>query len=218
MEGTNTFEPYNSERPDLIIPEYGRNIHNMVDYAKSVEDREERNKVAYAIISVMGQLFPHLRDIDDFKHKLWDHLHIMGRFELDVDGPYPKPLPETFQTKPDRVAYPKDEPRFGHYGKTVERMIDKASALEDGEEKTEFTKAIANLMKRHYVMYNHATVEDRVIRQQLESLSSKKLTLADDFEFITAHDINRIASSGPSNTAAKSKPGGGPRKKKPRKR
>lgn len=215
MEETIGFEPYNSERPDLIIPEYGRNIHNMVDFAKTVSDREERNKVAYAIISVMGQLFPHLRDIDDFKHKLWDHLHIMARFELDVDGPYPKPNPETFNTRPDRVAYPKDEPRYGHYGKTIERMIAKAAELEDGEEKQAFTEAIAQLMKRHYVMYNHATVDDKVIRQQLTQLSSGKLSVPDDFQFINQQEINRIASSGPSNSA---KPKSYSRKKKAKKR
>jgi hypothetical protein len=208
------FEPYTSLRPDLIIPEYGRNIHNMVDYAKTVADREERNRIAHAIISVMGQLFPHLRDIDDFKHKLWDHLHIMARFELDVDSPYPKPSPETFQSKPDRVAYPKGEPRFGHYGKTVERLIAKARQTENPEEKAEFTAAIANLMKRHFVMYNHATVEDKTIRQQLTMLSEGELQLPDDFEFLTVQDINRIASSGPSNSS-KLKPS---RKKKPNKK
>jgi len=199
MENLEGFEPYNSLRPDLIIPEYGRNIHNMVNYAVSVADREDRNKIVFAIINVMGQLFPHLRDTEDYKHKLWDHIHIMARFELDVDSPYPKPDPETFKTKPERVAYPKDEPRFGHYGKIIEKMIEKAIAMENEEEKLAFTKAIADLMKRQYVTYNRATVEDKVIRQQLEILSAGKLNLPEDFELITATDIARIASSGPSN-------------------
>jgi hypothetical protein len=215
MEEFGGFEPYNSERPDLIIPEYGRNIHNMVNYAKTVADREERNKVAHAIISVMGQLFPHLRDIEDFKHKLWDHLHIMARFELDVDSPYPKPKPETFQTKPDRVAYPKEEARFGHYGLTIEKLIAKARTTENPEEKEAFTAVIANLMKRHYVMYNHATVEDKVIKQQLKLLSEGALELAEDFEFITLQDVQRIASSGPSNNP---KPKSNARKKKMKRR
>lgn len=215
MEEIIGFEPYNSERPDLIIPEYGRNIHNMVNFAKTVADPEERNKIAYAIISVMGQLFPHLRDIDDFKHKLWDHLHIMAQFELEVDGPYPRPNRETFETRPDRVEYPKDEPRFGHYGKTIERLIAKARAVENEEEKNEFTCAIANLMKRHYVMYNHPTVDDKVVRQQLEMLSQGELKLPEGFEFITLQEIQRIASSGPSNIV---KTKSSARSRKPKKR
>ena len=111
---------YNTQRPKLIIPEYGRNVQNMVDHAVSVEDREERNKVAHSIIDVMGNLNPHLRDVPDFKHKLWDHLFIMSDFKLDVDSPYPKPTPESFQEKPRRVTYPENGIRYRHYGRTIE--------------------------------------------------------------------------------------------------
>ena len=110
---------YNTSLPHMIIPEYGRNIQKMIDFAVSVEDREERNKVAQAIINVMGQLNPHLRDVTDFKHKLWDHIFIISDFKLDVDSPYPKPTRETFQTKPERVMYPSNDIRYKHYGKTV---------------------------------------------------------------------------------------------------
>ncbi|MDP4952821.1 MAG: DUF4290 domain-containing protein, partial [Flavobacteriales bacterium] len=158
---------YNSARPDLAIPEYGRNIHNMIDYAKSVADREERNKVAQAIISVMGQLFPHLRDIDDYKHKLWDHLHIIANFELDVDSPYPKPEAETLAQKPERVPYPKGKMKYGHYGSILEELIQKASAYEEGDEKNTLTMMIANLMKRHYLTYNRSSVDDALIKDQL---------------------------------------------------
>ena len=189
MENQEQEMTYNSERTDLIIPEYGRSIHNMVNFALSVSDREERNKVAQAIISVMGQLFPYLRDIEDFNHKLWDHLHIMANFQLDVDSPYPKPEAETFASKPDLIAYPSSRIRFGHYGKIVQEMIAKASDMEDGEEKTAFTAAIANLMKKHYVMYNRSSVEDKVIVQQIGELSNGKLSVDESIELISAQEI-----------------------------
>lgn len=189
MENQEQVMTYNSERTDLIIPEYGRSIHNMVNFALSIADREERNKVAKAIISVMGQLFPYLRDIEDFNHKLWDHLHIMADFKLDVDSPYPKPERETFLTKPDRIEYPSGRIRFGHYGKIVQEMINKASEMEDGEEKTAFTASIANLMKRHYVMYNTSSVEDNVILQQIVELSNGKLAAPEKLELISAQEI-----------------------------
>lgn len=203
MENQEQVMTYNSERTDLIIPEYGRSIHNMVNFALSVSDREERNKVAKAIISVMGQLFPYLRDIEDFNHKLWDHLHIMANFQLDVDSPYPKPEAETFASKPDQIAYPGSRIRFGHYGKIVQEMIAKASDMEDGEEKSAFTTAIANLMKKHYVMYNRSSVEDKVIVQQLGELSNGKLTIDENIELISAQEI--IKTFGKVQTSSHSK-------------
>ncbi|OFY87273.1 MAG: hypothetical protein A3F72_17400 [Bacteroidetes bacterium RIFCSPLOWO2_12_FULL_35_15] len=170
---------YNTSLPKMIIPEYGRNIQKMIDFAITVADREERNKVARAIIDVMGQLNPHLRDVTDFKHKLWDHLFIISEFNLDVDSPYPKPTPETFQTKPDRVLYPSNDIRYKHYGKTVERIIAKAKEYPDGEEKAALTEQIANMMKRSYLTWNRDSVNDEVILKQLEELSNGELTLAD---------------------------------------
>ena len=170
---------YNTSLPKMIIPEYGRNIQKMIDFAITVADREERNKVARAIIDVMGQLNPHLRDVTDFKHKLWDHLFIISEFNLDVDSPYPKPTPETFQTKPDRVLYPSNDIRYKHYGKTVERIIAKAKEYPDGEEKTALTEQIANMMKRSYLTWNRDSVNDEVILKQLEELSNGELALAD---------------------------------------
>jgi hypothetical protein len=170
---------YNTSLPKMIIPEYGRNIQKMIDFAITVEDREERNKVARAIIDVMGQLNPHLRDVTDFKHKLWDHLFIISEFKLDVDSPYPKPTPETFQTKPERVMYPSNDIRYKHYGKTVERIIAKAKEYPEGEEKNELVIQIANLMKRSYLNWNRDSVNDEVILKQLEELSKGQLKLAD---------------------------------------
>lgn len=166
---------YNTSLPKMIIPEYGRNIQKMIDFAITVQDREERNKVARAIIDVMGQLNPHLRDVTDFKHKLWDHIFIISEFKLDVDSPYPKPTAETFQTKPDRVLYPSNDIRYKHYGKTVERIIAKAREYPDGEEKNVLTEQIANLMKRSYLNWNRDSVNDEVILKQLEELSKGEL-------------------------------------------
>lgn len=168
---------YNTSLPKMIIPEYGRNIQKMIDFAITVQDREERNKVARAIIDVMGQLNPHLRDVTDFKHKLWDHIFIISEFKLDVDSPYPKPTAETFQTKPDRVLYPSNDIRYKHYGKTVERIIAKAREYPEGEEKNVLTEQIANLMKRSYLNWNRDSVNDEVILKQLEELSRGELRL-----------------------------------------
>ncbi|MBX7095491.1 MAG: DUF4290 domain-containing protein [Flavobacteriales bacterium] len=175
----NTDLSYNTQRPKLIIPEYGRNVQHMVEYCMSIADREERNKVANAIISVMGQLAPHLRDVEDYRHKLWTHLFVISDFKLDVDSPYPKPSPEEFHEKPNRVEYPKKNIRFGHYGKTIEMMIQKAVEFEEGEEKKALILTIANLMKRSYLTWNRDTVTDEVIFEQLKSLSSGKIELKD---------------------------------------
>jgi Domain of unknown function (DUF4290) len=170
---------YNTSLPHMIIPEYGRNIQKMIDFAISVEDREERNRVAQAIINVMGQLNPHLRDVTDFKHKLWDHIFVISDFKLDVDSPYPKPTRETFQTKPERVLYPSNDIRYKHYGKTVERIIEKAKEYAEGDEKNALTEQIANLMKRSYLTWNRDSVNDEVILKQLTELSKGQLKLAD---------------------------------------
>ncbi|MCB0761662.1 MAG: DUF4290 domain-containing protein [Flavobacteriales bacterium] len=180
---------YNSERQDLIIPEYGRNVHRMIDYCLTVADREERNKVAQAIISVMGQLCPHLRDIDDFKHKLWDHLHIMSHFQLDVDSEYEKPKPDQFEEPPQRLTYPDGNFRYGHYGKYTERLIDKVANYEEGPERDAFALAVANLMKKHYLTWNRKTVEDETILKQLDELSKGKVKLKEGQTLIGSQEL-----------------------------
>lgn len=180
---------YNTTRPKMIIPEYGRHIQKMVDYATNIEDKEERNKVARAIISVMGQLNPHLRDVQDFKHKLWDHLFIMSDFNLDVDSPYDRPEPEILTRKPDQLNYPANKIRYKHYGKIIENMIKKAVTLENPEERMAFTMAIANLMKRTYLNWNSDSVNEDVIISDLRELSNGELTLPQGFEFEATNDI-----------------------------
>lgn len=182
MQKELNFQPYNSQRPDLIIPEYGRNIQKMVEYAATIDDREERNRCAKAILSVMGQLFPYLRDIEDFNHKLWDHLYIMSDFKLDVDSNYPVPNPEELDAPPARLSYPKGDVKFGHYGRYVERMIDKCIAMEDGPERQAFSISIANLMKQNALNWNRNTVTDDVVLKDLALLSAGKIKLEGTIE------------------------------------
>ncbi len=170
---------YNSQRGHLIMPEYGRNVQRMIEYCMSIDDRDQRNKVAQSIISVMGQLNPHLRDVEDYKHKLWTHLFLISGFQLDVDSPYPKPLPEAFVEKPNRLVYPRKNIKFGHYGKTVELLIAKAKDYPEGEEKLALVMMIANLMKRSYLAWNRDSVTDEVILEHLEMLSDGAIRLRD---------------------------------------
>ena len=180
---------YNTERPKMAIPEYGRNVLRMIEFAISVKDRDERNRVARAIISVMGQLNPHLRDVTDFKHKLWDHLFIIADFKLDVDSPYPIPNAATFQTKPDKVSYPDNRIRYRHYGKILEKIIQKAIEFEEGDEKRVLTEMIANSMKKSYLTWNRDSVTDDVIIEQLKELSKGQLKLDPTTKLVQASDI-----------------------------
>lgn len=168
---------YNSERTPLIIPEYGRHMHIMVQQLKETEDREERNKKAKAIIGVMGNLNPHLRDVPDFQHKLWDQLFIMADFELDVDSPYDLPSKELLQSRPEPLKYPQNHPKYRFYGNNIKTMIDVAKTWEDGEMKTALTFTIANHMKKCFLNWNKDTVEDGVIFDHLYELSDGALDL-----------------------------------------
>lgn len=180
---------YNTSQPKMIIPEYGRNIQKMIKYAVTLEDREERNRAAKAIITIMGQLNPHLRDVTDFKHKLWDHLFIISEFQLDVDSPFPKPSRETFETKPDRVEYPHKNIKYKHYGHIIENLIKSAVAMEEGPMRNALVESIANLMKRSYLSWNRDSVNDALILQHLEELSKGALKLPENFRFSHTSDI-----------------------------
>lgn len=166
---------YNTQRGEMRIPEYGRNVQKMVQYCLTVEDREQRNKVANSIIDVIGNLNPHLRDVPDFKHKLWDHLFIMSGFKLDVDSPYPIPTEETFESKPELIEYPNHSPRFRYYGKVNIGLIKEAAKLEDNDYRKALIHATANQMKKAYLEWNKDTVEDRVILNDIRTISEGKI-------------------------------------------
>jgi hypothetical protein len=176
---------YNTEREQLIIPEYGRHIQKMVNQAIAIEDREERNKCAHSIIAVMGNLNPHLRDVPDFQHKLWDQLFMISDFKLDVDAPYPMPSPEELAERPQPLAYPQNFPKYRFYGNNIKRMIDVAIKWEDGDKKDGLVITIANHMKKSFLNWNKDTVEDQVIFNHLFELSEGKLNLKNSEEDLT---------------------------------
>jgi len=183
---------YNSERQHLIIPEYGRHLQKLIDQATAIEDRVERNKAAKYIIQVMGNLNPHLRDVLDFQHKLWDQIFIMSDFKLDVDSPYPIPSREVLQLKPDVLNYPQNFPKYRFYGNNIKYMIDVANKWEDGEMKNALVKVIANHMKKSYLSWNKDTVKDDVIFEHLLELSDGKINLTQSTEeLLNTNDLMR---------------------------
>lgn len=171
---------YNTTRSELILAEYGRNVQNMVKYIITLPTKEERNKYAQAVIDLMGFLNPHLRDVADFKHKLWDHLHIISNYQIDVDSPYPKPTPESKEVKPTHIGYPQQRIKYKHYGKTVEKLIATAIAEEQPERKAAMVQGIANFMKMAYVQWNKDNVADEVILKNLAELSGGALVLEEN--------------------------------------
>lgn len=165
---------YNTQLKPLALPEYGRNIQNMVDYCITIEDRSERKKCANTIINIMGNMFPHLRDVNDFKHILWDHLAIMSDFQLDIDYPYEIIKKEDLYAKPEKIDYSRPEMHYRHYGKNLEKIIKLASDYEEGKEKEQLLWLILTHMKKSYTQWNKE-VEDAKIFQDLYELSNKKL-------------------------------------------
>lgn len=176
---------YNSERSLMIIPEYGRHIQKLVNHCVALEDKEERNTMAKAIVDVMGNLQPHLRDVPDFKHKLWDQLFIMSNFNLDADSPYGKPSKEELQEKPESLAYPKSASRYRYYGNNIQTMIDVALTWEEGEKREALEYVIANHMKKCYLNWNKDTVDDAVIFNHLLDLSDGKIDLTKSEETLS---------------------------------
>lgn len=170
---------YNTARPKMLIPEYGRNVQKMIDHAVSLADREERNKVVQAIIKVMGELKPELRDVEEYTPKLWNHLFIMSDWKLDVDSPYPQPNRQSLSEPPKKVDYPQSRIKIGHYGKNVEKLIAKAVEMEAGDERNALVKTIACLMKQFYMTFNSTSIEDEVIGDHLAKLSDGKIKLTD---------------------------------------
>ena len=180
---------YNTSKKNLVLPEYGRNIQKMVNHLATIEDRTKRNKASKAIISVMGNMNPHLRDISDFKHKLWDHLALMSDFTLDIDSPFPTPEQETLLSKPKPVPYIKNRIKYLHYGRVVELIIEKACTIEDQEEKEYLITLIANHMKKSYLMWNLNVAHDSIILKDLEEMSHGKLKVPDGFQLCSSKEL-----------------------------
>lgn len=186
------FLEYNSERSHLIIREYGRHLQKLIEQACEIEDREERNKAAKYIIQVMGSLNPHLRDVPDFQHKLWDQLYIMSDFKIDAESPYPIPSREVLQLRPDALEYPQNFPKYRFYGNNIKYMIDVANKWEEGELKSALIKVIANHMKKSYLSWNKDTVKDDVIFEHLYELSGGTINLTQgEEELLNTNDLMR---------------------------
>jgi hypothetical protein len=194
---------YNSQRKKLALPEYGRNIQTMVDYLFTIEDKDKRNRHAQTVIDVMGNLYPYLRDVAEFKHKLWDHLAIMSNFELDIDYPYDPPSPDILTDKPRRVPYNQHRIKYKHYGRTMELMIESANDLE-GEEREIMIELLANHMKKSYLAWNKDAVEDTKIFKDLTELSSGKLEIDKELKLTETKQILAVKTKKKKNTSGKS--------------
>ncbi|MDO5665438.1 MAG: DUF4290 domain-containing protein [Bacteroidia bacterium] len=182
---------YNTQKKKLVLPEYGRNIQNMVDHCVMLKDREERKKCAYAVVDIMGNMFPHLRDVNDFKHILWDHLAIMADFQLDIDYPYEVVTKEDLNTTPDKLNYSRATMKYRHYGKLLEKMIVIAADMEDGEKKDFLITQLTTQMKKSYSQWNK-DVDDEKIIADLYELSDEKIQL--DNESYSIADVKNMAS------------------------
>ena len=190
---------YNTSRNKLVLSEYGRHIHKLVEHAIEIKDTKDRQRFVEGIINIMGDLNPHLRDVADFKHKLWDHLYVISNFQLNVDSPYEKPTIEKLFEKPEPLNYPNGKIKYNHYGKVIELMIVEATKMEDNELKKKLVIAIANQMKKSYVNWNLDSVEDDVIFNQLKKLSQNKLEIPEGTE------LTKFAPAVKQNTSKKKK-------------
>lgn len=170
---------YNTQKEKLLLPEYGRNIQNMVDHCVGIEDPEERTRCAYTVIDIMGNLFPHLRDVNNFKHILWDHLAIMSDFKLDIEYPYEVIKKEDLNSPPGRLEYSRPTMRYRHYGKIMERMIKIAADMEEGEQRDQLVKLLLTQMKKSYVQWNKEADDDKIFHD-LRELSGGKLSFTSD--------------------------------------
>lgn len=180
---------YNSQRNKLMIPEYGRNIQKMIEYCITIEDREKRTRTAEFIVNVMAQMVPKVKETSDYWVRLWDHIHIISGFRLDVDGPYPSPSKDVLTAKPRKLRYSVGDIKFRHYGKNIENIINKAILMDEGEEKDILIKTIANHLKKSYLNWNRASVDDDLILNHLNLLSHDRLKLHEDHKLSQTSEI-----------------------------
>ena len=178
---------YNTERERLDMPEYGRNVLKMVEKMKEIPDREKRSEQARAIVKVMELLNPQVRQLDNYDHKLWDHLYMIAGFDLDVDAPYPSPVAEEFSTRPVPIPMKGERIKATHYGRNIEKIINLLCAEPDSEVKTEMIRSLAIYMRQQYLIWNKDSVSDETIFNDIEKLSDYRLKVP---EGIRLHQIN----------------------------
>ena len=192
---------YNTREKHLVLPEYGRNIQNMVDHCVAIEDAEERKRCAQTIIHIMGSMFPHLRDVNDFKHILWDHLAIMSDFKLDIEYPYEIVQQEQLYARPPRIPYTDGWFRYRHYGKSVQRMVERAVEMEPSEMRDRLIYLIAVQMKKSYLQWNKDTVSNEKIFDDLAELSEGRILLYSDIcKLPDSRDLLNIRGNGNNNS------------------
>lgn len=174
----------------LIMPEYGRNVQHLIEYALTIEDREERTRCVNTIVNIMGNLFPYLRDVNDFEHKLWDHVAIMSDFKLDIDYPYEIVKKEEMYERPEPIPYKQSKIKYLHYGRNLEEMIERVSDYPEGELKNELIRLIANQMKKCFLTWNKEVVDDKKIFDDLKELSNGKIDVNEDFfKLVETRDV-----------------------------
>ena len=181
---------YNTQQKKMALTEYGRSIQNMVDYAVTIEDRAERQWCANTIIDIMGNMYPHYRDVPDFKHKLWDHLAIMSDYKLDIDYPYEIVPKDKLHVKPNNIPYSNHKMRYRHYGQMLEKLIGKACEMEEGDEKDNLVALICNHMRKDYMAWNKDSMDDQKVADDLHELSHGKLTFTEDLRQLMADRID----------------------------
>ena len=199
---------YNSTREKLIMKEYGRNIQYLVQMATETEDREKRKELVQDIIELMGILNPALRNVEDYRHKLWDHIFMISDFKLEADSPYPIPDREALRRKNLQMTYPREKVHFRHYGKYVEAMIRKAIEMEDPDKKAAYTEVIGNYMKLVYQNWNQENVSDEKIRMDIEFLSKGQLQLEDMANLDTLSKANRTKQGSQPQPGTQQRQGG----------
>jgi len=191
---------YNTTRPNMIISEYGRNIQKMAEYIIGIPDRDQRTRMAHALVNIMAIMHPDARESVDLKHKLWDHLYIMCDFKLDVDAAFPPPSPAELYTRPDHIEYPQEDIALRPYGKLIHKIIKEVSLMEDSPERKVLIENIANHLKKSYLNWNRDSVNDELIAEHLELLSRGKLKLSEDTRLSHTNEIlgrNRPTNSRP---------------------
>jgi len=189
---------YNTTRGNLIISEYGRNVQDMINYICEQEDREKRNRMASTLVNILANMHPDMRDQGDVKHKLWDHVHVMSDFRLDVDSPYPIPPRPKDAPGPKRVNYTQEDIKLRPYGKYMQRIIEKATEFEDGPEKDALVRIIANGLKKMYLNWNRDSVNDELIHEHLSLLSAGRLKLHEDDRLHSTVDILKANKQAPA--------------------
>lgn len=162
------------------MPEYGRHVQDMIEYVVNIPDRKKRNEQIQAVVTVMGTLNPQLRDVVDFRHKLWDHVQIISDFKIDIDSPYPLPSRESVNVKPDPIPLKQDKIRAACYGRNIQNMIDLIADREDDEVKKHMIKVIATYMKQQYLIWNKDSVSEETIFEDIKTLSGGRLTVPED--------------------------------------